>query len=215
VHRILASFVAALLLVLSMGSALAQPVFDEVTEYHAYRGADVLWVKIRGNVETYYGLYLAELFAEPGEAPHKYVAWFRATACRIPEQEYREGRCVDEVDHRVNVVSFEMDPLLMSAHAVLEWKGERSEVTWTGDAETDGRPAGSNSNHSMYVPERTDVFASAWVSVDREAKASGDLFGVQLHEDEVDWGYMTETVWGDQWVCVAMESCEDIHRRSR
>lgn len=211
VRRALAGFIGLVVSAMGASGAIAQPVMDEETATAAGRSAEALWWDADGRRITYYSLGVSEMFAESPDRPVEYSARLQITPCKRDEVYGVECDYAAETTDRLDVISFEMDPLLISARAVLELDGRRGEVTWAGQGDR-SPPIGYYGDESIYPLDYIAVSNSAWVSSERDATARGDLFDLEAAESESNWARMYEAVYAVQRVCVAVESCENSRR---
>ena len=201
---ILVGLTASLVLA-SPSTAAAGPDAEQKVESGAGRSVQATWWEKEGGRIRYHSLSVVELPPDSEDPLIRYRGSLDILEC---EARYHECDYADEVHRRLKVVSFEMDPLVMSARAVVELDGRRGDLTWTGTGEP-GDPVGSSNYESIDV-NRAYVDGSASVSRSREASAEGRVFGSRLAPGEINYAWMSESGYADAWACASLETCDGI-----
>ena len=102
----------------------------------ALRGAGASWWSHDGESGTLYFLDVYDITGTYRADPHQARAYFGAVACDVGNRDRPRNCDWRHADFsRVKVVSFEIDPVMQSAHAVVRLGNRRGEVTWTGQGE--------------------------------------------------------------------------------
>jgi hypothetical protein len=202
-RRTIAAFLCLLVLAAAGGTAAAQGAGTEMV-----RGAGAYWWQHGASEGT---LYLIDVYESVGtfdNDPHGYRAFFGAIPCEVG----RRNRPVEckfrRADYqRVKVDSFEIDPLLNSAHVVVHKNGRRGEVTWTGRGDY-SEPFIWQSAGDMFAPPYfMHAYAHVMAHTGRDAKATGDLFGLGLTRGQfVDAG-MADIVYASAAACLSGPWC--------
>lgn len=199
-RRAVAALLGVLVAGAAAGSAAAQ--VEHTTFTNVSRGVSAIWMQEKGDQVTYYGLSVYELVAEKAARPHGYETRYSVAVC-----ERLKGGSLDcdyPVSARPKVAAFQMDPLLLTAQAVVELPGRSAEITWRG-GDTRGSPARTYSWQHVYPPGEIEAFTSASGSLIREAVATGDLFGRSM--DQSASAEMAQYASVQNSVCVGLSVC--------
>jgi hypothetical protein len=203
-RRIAASVLCLLVLAGAGGSASAKTGGGAETA----RGAGASWWRHGANHGTLYYLDVSERAGTYGNRATGYRAYFGAMRCDVGRRNYpvncnwRRGE-----HHRLKVDSFEIDPLMQSAHVVVHRGARRGEITWTGRGDY-GKPLVAQSiSESFYPPHFAQAHASVLAVTGRDARAMGDLFGLDLKRKELGGAGMYDIVYAGASACLLGPWC--------
>ena len=171
------------------------------------RGASALWWRHNGDTGTLYFLDVYE-FTGTDTRPHMLRGFVGTIPCEVGRRN-RPSDCHHrkaEYD-RVKVNSFEIDPLLGSAHAVVQ-KGDRvGEVAWTGRGDFNQPFLWQSVNEFADPPYFAHLSAGVAAFVGRDASARGDLFGLDLKRREFLDAGLVNFLYGGASVCAGGPWC--------
>jgi hypothetical protein len=190
-------------------AAAAQPEVERRHDSERRRVALASWSRSVGDKERFYTVAIDE-YRRRLDGRVRYSTYFDVLTCHPSARPPRA--CTGAIDFDAKVVSFEMDPSMSAARAVLWLEGRRADVTWAGGLALIDEPGGVYGYHGADA-ERAWTQAGAWTNVYRDATARGEVFGRTFEEDELEYAYLTLSVEAGQYSCVAMWSCDDDHRQ--
>ena len=203
-RRTIASFLCLLMLASVGGSAAAQGGAGA----EVVTGAGAYWWRHGPSHGT---VYLIDVYQSAGTYDNRtgYRAFFASIPCDVGGRRNRPVDCkFRRADYRrVKVDSFEIDPLLNSAHVVVHDGDRRGEVTWTGRGDYHEPFLWQSAGDFIAPPYFMHVHASAIAFIGRDAKASGDLFGLDLKRGEFLDAGMSDIVFGGASVCLNSPWC--------
>jgi hypothetical protein len=197
--------VLGLLLLASLGQTAAAKTGAEA---ETARGAGAVWWRHSGSSGTLYYFDVYDFTSTEEDAPQKFGAFLQQVPCEVG----RRGR-PDNCDYRaaafdrVKVDSFEIDPALMSAHALVHLGNRRGEVTWTGQGDYGDPIVFESVNQFLFPPYFVGAGAFAAVIEGRDASARGDLFGLHLTRREFKDAGMATFVYGSARACTGAFFC--------
>jgi hypothetical protein len=172
------------------------------------RGAAAAWWRHDGGHGTFYFIDVYDWTGTYTNRPTTLRGYFGAMPCDVG----RHGRPVDcrwrqTEYHRVKVDSFEIDPLMSSAHALVHYGDKRGEVSWTGRGDYH-QPFIWQSLGQLFVPPYwAHAYANATVFMGRGARATGDLFGLRLKRSEFRGASMIDLVFAGAGACLTGPWC--------
>jgi hypothetical protein len=203
-RRAIAVSLCLLVLTAAGGSAVAK----YNTGAEGVMGAGASWWR-HGN--THGTLYFVDVYDSAGtygNKPRSYRAWYGEIPCDVG----RRDRPVDcnwrkASYHRVKVDSFEIDPLLNTAHVTLHYGDKRGEVTWTGHGDYSDPFFWQSFGEQFAPPYFSHVYASVMAYTGRDAGARGDLFGLDLKRSEFRDAGMADIVYASAGACLSGPFC--------
>jgi hypothetical protein len=202
-RRMVASLVAFLLIGGLVPAAAQTPAGAELV-----RGAGAMWWRHDGNTGTLYFVDVYEYTGTYFGDPHATRGFFGTMPCEVGRRN-RPADCHFRKAEfrRVKVSSFEIDPLLDSAHAVVRFGDRRGEVTWSGRGDYNPPFMWESVNQFADPPYFAALSASAAVYFGRDASARGDLFGLGLTRKEFLDAGMGNFVFGGAGLCAGGPWC--------
>ena len=204
-RRSLISFLCALLVVpvLGMGASAKTHSGGEVIRIASAHW----WRQTDANHGTYYIFEVYESTSSDVDSPHAARAYLWRVPCGV--KRHRPYRCNFRIRNmqRPKVDSVEIDPLFGSAHATVHLGKLRGEIDWTGHGDYWQPMAFEGVSHWGFLPEFYSASASAMVFAGRDARARGDLFGLDLKRDEFRGGAIFDIVWASAGACVGAPWC--------
>ena len=92
---------------------------------------------------------------------------------------------------QIDPMDFELDPLLRSARLTLEARGFTHVIDWTGQGDAPQAGAGASGGSTG---------VSAGVDLARWARASGEVFGLELSPRQDVFSFLVQGVMADAWL---------------
>jgi hypothetical protein len=166
------------------------------------------WWRHSGDTGHLYYLDVSDWAFADADRPHAMRAYFSSVPCAVNERG-RPAKCHHDAStfERVKVQSLEIDPVLMSAHAILRRGRQRAELTWTGKGNYNQPFVFQSVSEYLFPPYF--VGASAWADVIsvRRASVKGKVFDLDFSRKEFGQGALVDFVEGGASACSGSFFC--------
>ena len=166
------------------------------------RGAGAYWWRHGATHGTLYFFDVYESIGTYGNQPQVDRGFFGSMPCDVG----RRNRPVDckwrqTSFQRIKVDSFDIDPLMNSAHVIVHDGDRRGELTWTGRGDYHEPFLWQSAGDFLAPPYLMHAYAHVIAYTGRNAKVTGDLFGLDLKRGEVMGAGMANVVSGGVSTC--------------
>jgi hypothetical protein len=203
-RRTIAGVLCLLVLTATGGGAAANPSGGA----EAVMGASAAWWR---HGATHGTLYYLDVYDFAGTWTNRVTA-YRGYFVGIPCEVGKKNRATDckwrRADvQRVTVDSFEADPLMNSAHAVVHRGNKRGEITWTGRGDYSRPFLWESIGQTFFPPYFGHIYAHVLAMTGRNATARGDLFGLGLKRGEFRGAGLFDMVYASGGACLTGPWC--------